>query len=112
MSSGLPASEPLPLHSLVTPTDKGIASRVLAKTGGGNVTLFAFDAGEELTEHTSPFDALVLVLEGAMTLTIGGQPVQAAPATVVRMPANVPHGLVARQPSRMLLIMLREPKQS
>jgi quercetin dioxygenase-like cupin family protein len=106
----LPASEPLLLHSLVTPTEKGIASRVLARTGGGNVTLFAFDAGEELSEHTAPFDALVLVLEGAMTLTIGGTAVRAEPGTIVRMPAHVPHAVHAGEPSRMLLIMLREPK--
>ena len=106
----LPPAEALVLQSLVTPTDKGIASRVLARTGGGNVTLFAFDAGEELSEHTAPFDALVLVLDGAMTLTIGSQPVAAAPGTIVRMPAHVPHAVHADQASRMLLIMLREPK--
>jgi quercetin dioxygenase-like cupin family protein len=106
----LPASQALLLRSLVTPTEKGIASRVLARTSGGNVTIFAFDAGEELSEHTAPFDALVLVLEGVMTLTIGGVPVQAAPGTVVRMPAHVPHAVHAPEPSRMLLVMLREPK--
>jgi len=60
MSTTLPPAEALPLDSLVTPTEKGIASRVLARSAGGNVTLFAFDAGEELSEHTAPFDALVL----------------------------------------------------
>jgi quercetin dioxygenase-like cupin family protein len=112
MASALPPAEALPLDSLVTPTGKGIASRVLAKTSGGNVTLFAFDAGEELSEHTAPFDALALVLDGSMTLTIGGEPVRAAPGTVVRMPAGVPHAVHAVEPSRMLLIMLREPKQA
>lgn len=106
----IPPAEALPLHSLVTPTEQGIASRVLAKTAGGNVTLFAFDAGQGLTEHTSPFDALVMVLEGSLTLTIGGAPVRATPGTIVRMPADVPHGLEAPEPARMLLVMLREPK--
>jgi len=50
------------LDALVTPTAQGIASRVLARTAAGNITLFAFDAGEELSEHTAPFDALVLTL--------------------------------------------------
>ena len=109
MSITLPSAEALLLESLVTPTAKGIASRVLARTTGGNVTLFAFDAGEELSEHTSPFDALVLVLEGAFVLTIGGQDVAAEPATIVRMQANVPHAVRATEPSRLLLIMLREP---
>jgi quercetin dioxygenase-like cupin family protein len=104
------AAEALRLVDLIAPAPHGIASRVLAKTGGGNVTLFAFDAGEGLSEHTAPFDALVLVLDGNLDLTIGGKAVPAAPGTIVRMPANVPHAVDARDPSRMLLIMLREVK--
>lgn len=106
----IPAAQALRLADLITPAQGGIASRVLAKNGGGNVTLFAFDAGEGLTEHTTPFDALVLTLDGALTLTIGGSPVKAAPGTIVRFPANVPHAVEASTASRMLLIMLREPK--
>ena len=108
MASLIPPAETLLLHTLVNPTDHGIASRVLAKTQGGNVTLFAFDAGQGLTEHTSPFEAFVLVLDGALTLTIGGAPVKALPGSIVRMPANVPHGLEAPIAARMLLVMLRE----
>ena len=96
------------MHSLITPTPYGIASRVLARTNGGNLTLFAFDAGQELAEHTAPFDALVLVLDGAVQLTIGGTPVRAVPGTIVRMPAGVPHAVEAPEAARMLLIMLRE----
>lgn len=103
----LPAAEALPLESLVTSTAQGIASRILAKTPGGNVTLFAFDTGQGLTEHTSPFEALVMVLAGTLTLTIGGAPVEARRGTVVRMPADVPHALDAAEPVRMLLVMLR-----
>ena len=105
----LPPAETLHLQSLVTPTEQGIASRILAKTPAANLTLFAFDAGQGLTEHTSPFEALVMVLAGALVLTIGGQPVRATPGTIVRMPANVPHAVDAPEPARMLLIMLREP---
>lgn len=108
MSTTLPPAEALNLDSLVTPTEKGIASRVLARTAAGNITLFAFDTGEELSEHTAPFDALVLTLTGALTLTIGGRQVRAVPQTVVVMPANVPHAVHAFEPTRMLLIMLRE----
>ena len=104
----LPPAEALALQALISPTAHGIASRILAKTGGGNFTLFAFDAGQGLTEHTSPFDAYVMVLEGELRLTIGGQPVSATPGTIVRMPAGVPHGLEAPSPARMLLLMLRE----
>lgn len=106
--SSLPAAEALSLDALVTTTPHGIASRVLAKAPGGSLTLFAFDAGEGLTEHTTPFDALVLVLDGALTLTIGGTPVLAVPGTIVRMPAQIPHAVQADQPARMLLVMLRD----
>jgi len=68
--NALPPAEALAIESLITPTAGGIASRVLARTPGGNLTLFAFDAGQELSEHTAPFDALVMVLTGAVDLTI------------------------------------------
>jgi quercetin dioxygenase-like cupin family protein len=108
MMQTLPGAQALSLASLVTPTDHGIASRVLAKTPGGNFTIFALDAGQQLTEHSSPFDAFVIVTEGAVTLTIGGTPVQATPGTIVRMPANVPHAVEAIERTRLLLVMLRE----
>ena len=68
----IPASEALPLESLIAFAPGGIASRVLAKNGGGNLTLFAFDRGQGLSEHTTPFDAMVMVLDGEFALTIGG----------------------------------------
>jgi quercetin dioxygenase-like cupin family protein len=111
-SPSIPPAQVLALATLVMPTERGIASRVLARTVGGNVTLFAFDAGQGLEEHTAPFDALVMVLEGALTLTIGGAVVQATPGTIVRMPGGVPHALEAPEPTRMLLVMLREPKEA
>ena len=110
IESTLQAAQALALQSLITPTPQGIASRVLAKTTGGNVTLFAFDAGQGLTEHTTPFDALVMVLEGLVVLTIGGKPVEAVPGTLVLMPASVPHAVEAKEASRMLLIMLKDVK--
>jgi quercetin dioxygenase-like cupin family protein len=85
---------------------------VLARTAAGNITLFAFDAGEELSEHTAPFDALVLTVSGALVLTIGDVDVHTAPHTIVLMPANVPHAVRASEASRMLLIMLREAGRS
>jgi quercetin dioxygenase-like cupin family protein len=106
----IPPTEALPLAELITPTPHGIASRVLARASGGTVTLFAFDGGEGLSEHSTPYDALVLVLDGTLALTIGGQPVSAAAGTIVRMPANVPHAVEAAAPARMLLVMLKDVK--
>jgi quercetin dioxygenase-like cupin family protein len=111
MANRLTPGELFELDSLVTPTARGIASRVLARTAAGNITLFAFDGGEELSEHTAPFDALVLTLCGSLVLTIGGREVRTSPQSVVLMPASVPHAVRATEASRMLLIMLREPEQ-
>jgi len=89
----------------------GTLKRLFTKTAsGGSITLFAFDSGQGLSEHTSPFDAHVLVLEGSLTLTIGGTAVRAMPGTIVRMPADIPHSLDAPEACRMLLIMLRDLK--
>jgi quercetin dioxygenase-like cupin family protein len=111
--SGKPA-EPLPsdrasaLIELVDVAPGAIVSRVLAKSGGGNVTLFAFDQGQGLSEHTAPFDALVQVVDGSLQLTIGGAEVRVGGGEIVRMPADVPHALHAPEPSRMVLTMLRD----
>jgi quercetin dioxygenase-like cupin family protein len=104
----LDPAEAFVLLDLIAPTPHGIASRVLAKTCGGNVTLFAFDAGEGLSEHTAPLDALVVLIAGSLNMTIGGAAVVANAGTIVRLPANVPHALEAPVTARLLLIMLRE----
>lgn len=104
----LDAAVALPLSDLISTTPGGIASRILSKTPGGSVTLFAFDDGQGLSEHTAPFDALVVVLEGVLSLTVGGQPVVATAGAIVRMPAGIPHALEARSAVRMLLVMLRD----
>jgi quercetin dioxygenase-like cupin family protein len=110
MSTTLPHAQVLPLQSLVTPADTGIASRVLARTAAGNVTLFAFGAGQELPAHTAPVDVMVLTLSGTLRLEIAGEEVRATPETIVVIPANQPHAVFAAEPARMLLLMLREPK--
>jgi quercetin dioxygenase-like cupin family protein len=107
---GISPSEAFVLHDLVTPSTQAITSRILAMNNGGSLTLFAFDEHQELSEHTAPFDALVMVLDGRLKLTIGGTEVMATAGTIVRMPAHVPHAVDAIEPSRMLLTMLRDTK--
>jgi quercetin dioxygenase-like cupin family protein len=85
-----------------------IVSRTIAKTKGGSLTLFAFDAGQELSEHTAPFDAFVQVLDGSVELTIGGEKVVARAGETVRMPAGIPHAVRAVEAFKMLLMMVRE----
>ena len=83
-----------------------VSSQVLGKPTG-TVTLFAFDAGQGLSEHTAPFDALVSILDGAAEITIAGQPFQVAQGEMILMPANQPHALNAKQRFKMMLIMIR-----
>jgi quercetin dioxygenase-like cupin family protein len=83
-------------------------SRTLVKAGKGNVTLFAFDAGQELSEHTTPFDALVQVVDGTAEITIGGEKLAVKAGETVLMPADVPHAVNARERFKMLLVMIRE----
>lgn len=107
----LPPSSASRLLDLVDVPEGGIVSRTLAKRTGGTLTLFAFDAGQSLSEHSAPFDAFVQVLSGRLRLRIGGADVEAATGQVVLMPADVPHGLRAEKRSRMVLVMLRDPKR-
>ncbi len=103
-----PASIPVCLHELVAYQDGSIVSRTIAKKNGGTVTLFAFDAGQALSEHTAPFDAFVQVLDGRAELVIGGQTVPAQTGQTVLMPGGVPHAVNARERFKMLLIMVRQ----
>lgn len=103
----IPAAEALELNTLISYTEKGIASRVIGRSGGGSITLFAFDEGQELSEHASPYDAFVVILEGTVVLTVGGARVRATSGTVVRIPSNVPHALESPRRAKMMLVMLR-----
>jgi len=109
-AAALPPAQAERLEGLVATGPGAVVSRTLMKSGGGTVTLFAFDAGQGLSEHTAPFDALVQVLEGEVDLTIGGRPVAARAGEAVLMPAGVPHAVTARTAFKMLLTMLREPR--
>jgi quercetin dioxygenase-like cupin family protein len=84
-----------------------IVSKTLVKQPTGTITLFAFDKGQELSEHSAPFDAMVHVLEGEVELIIGGEPVIAKTNEFVIMPANIPHAVKARTPFKMLLTMIK-----
>ncbi len=92
---------------LVNYQDHAVVSRTLVRRPTGNVTAFAFDEGQGLTEHTSPFDALVQVLEGEVEITIAGQPHQVAVGEIILLPANRSHALQARTRFKMLLTMIR-----
>ena len=93
--------------SLVACQPGSIVSRTIVDQDNGTVTLFAFGDGQALSEHTAPFDALVLVLEGTMTITISGAPRTVSAGEMIIMPAHAPHALKAEGDAKMMLVMIR-----
>jgi quercetin dioxygenase-like cupin family protein len=84
-----------------------VVSRTIIDKPAGTLTLFAFDAGQGLSEHTAPFDALVYLLDGRAEVTISGKPLQLKQGEMVIMPANLPHALKALRRFKMLLVMIK-----
>jgi quercetin dioxygenase-like cupin family protein len=104
--STAPKAEILEITNLASYQDGAVVSRQITKAEGGNVTLFAFDRGQELSEHTAPFDALVHVLEGETEIRISGKPYQLKAGEAIIMPADAPHAVKATQKFKMLLTMI------
>jgi quercetin dioxygenase-like cupin family protein len=105
--STAPKAEILNLAEMVSYQTGSVVSRQITKTNGGNVTLFAFDAGQELSEHTAPFDALVHVVEGEAEIIISGKSYHLKSGDAIVMPANEPHAVKAAGQFKMLLTMIR-----
>lgn len=105
--STAPKSQILHLAEMVSYQDGSVVSRQVTKAEAGNVTLFAFDINQGLSEHTAPFDALVHILEGEAEVTISGAPHQLKAGEAIIMPADEPHALKAVQKFKMLLTMIR-----
>ena len=97
----------IPLTDLVDYQEKSVVSRQVITQKTGTVTIFAFDQGEGLSEHTAPFDALVQVLEGEVEISIAGEPHIVKNGEMIIMPANKPHALKALSRFKMLLVMIR-----
>lgn len=97
------------LSQLVGYQDGAIVSKELINKETGTVTLFAFDQGQGLSEHTAPFDALVQVLEGKAQITLSGKPFEVKAGQMIIMPANEPHALKAPERFKMALVMIKSP---
>ena len=95
------------LVDAITYQDHSIVSRQILKKTNGNITLFAFDKDESLTEHSSPFEAVVYMVDGEMEIKVGGNPFNVKAGEILVMPPNVPHGLKATVKSKMLLTMIK-----
>lgn len=103
----IPPAEAVRLATVVDYGEGAIVSRTLAKGPAGTLTVFAFDKDQELSEHSTPFDAYVTVLDGETLLIIGGKNVRAKAGETVRMPAGIPHAVKASERFKMLLVMLK-----
>lgn len=97
----------LNLEEMVEYSSGGVTSKQVLKNQSGNITLFSFDKGQGLTEHTAPFDAVVQVLDGEAQITIGGNPNLVRKGESIIMPANVSHALQAVEQFKMLLTMIK-----
>lgn len=101
-------SQVLKLADLAAYQEGSVVSRQIVKADAGNVTLFAFDADQELSEHTAPYDALVHVLDGEAEVRLDGVPHALSAGDAIVMPANIPHALRAVKQFKMLLTMIRQ----
>lgn len=99
------------LDAMVQYADDSIVSKTLLDTPAGTLTLFAFDAGQNLSEHTAPFDAVIQVVDGRAVVTIDGTDHDVQTGEMIIMPANIPHAVRAEQKFKMLLTMIRFKKQ-
>lgn len=109
MEKDITPAQPAPLIDVASYQRGSIVSRTLIDKKTGTVTLFAFDEGQRLSEHTAPYDALVFALEGEAEITISGNPLRVKGGDMVIMPADAPHALTAFTQFKMVLIMIRSP---
>jgi len=106
-SGEMPQARAIVLAELISYAPSSVVSRTIYKGATGSITLFAFDRGEGLSEHSAPYDAFVQVLDGRTDLTIGKERLRAEAGQTVRMPANVPHAVHAPEPFKMMMVMVR-----
>ena len=106
-NAATPKGIPFNLEQQVAYADGSVVSKTLLKKDIGNITLFSFDSGQGLSEHTAPFDAMVYILNGQAEITIGGRSHTVMSGEMLIMPANVSHALYAEKQFKMLLVMIR-----
>jgi len=103
--------EPASIYNLkgsIEVADGGIVSKQFIKNKGGNITLFAFDKGQGLSEHTAPFDAIVQIIEGKAEVYVDGKSQIVSEGEMINMPATIPHAIHAVEAFKMCLIMIKD----
>jgi quercetin dioxygenase-like cupin family protein len=106
-NKGFEKSTILTLADMVEYSDNGIISKRVLDKQTGNVTLFSFDKGQRLSEHTAPFDAMIQVIEGTAEIFIDGKPYHLSQGNSIIMPANIPHAVNAAEKFKMILTMIK-----
>lgn len=102
-----PVANAINLNDFINYQESSVVSKEILRKDTGTLTLFAFDEGQGLSEHTAPFDATVYIIDGEAEITISGNVHTVKKGELIIMPANQPHSLFARKPFKMLLIMIR-----
>jgi len=102
-----PVGTPFNLQKYIDYADGSVVSKTLIQKNTGTLTLFAFDAGQGLSEHKAPFDAVVTILDGQAEITIGGNTSTVKSGEMLIMPANITHALHAKERYKMMLVMIR-----
>lgn len=106
-NKGFPKGEKFSFTESVSYADGSIVSKILVRNDKGNVTMFAFDQGESLSEHTTPYDALLQVFDGEAEIIIDGVSHLVQSGESILMPAHIPHAVMATQKMKMLLTMIK-----
>ena len=104
-------AEVIHLKTQIAYAHDAVVSKTLVKKSTGTITLFAFDKGQELSEHTAPFDAVVEIVDGEAEVIVGGTSLAVKAGEMVIMPANIPHAIKAPKRFKMLLTMIREKEE-
>jgi len=108
MKEALYKAQPVAIKEAIEYAQDSVVSKMLIKKATGNLTLFAFDKGQSLSEHTAPFDAAVLLLEGTAEILIAGKSYILNGGDFITMPAGIPHDVKAAERFKMLLVMIKE----
>lgn len=107
MNETFPKAQVFNMSDMIEYSKGGVISKQVLKNEAGNITLFSFDEGQGLSEHTAPFDAFVQILDGKAEITIDKKPVILNTGESIIMPANIPHALHATKQFKMLLTMIK-----
>lgn len=100
-------NQPVDLSETIQYSPGSVVSKTIVKNNSGNITLFSFDIGQGLSEHSAPFEAFVQILDGSAEITIGGQKYIVNKGQYIVMPANIPHALQAAEKFKMMLVMIK-----